>query len=93
MLLGLMLAAPLDGIILLQTGYFFTNYQRLFQSLEAVTLSIILMFLHYFSDKLSTKVLVSQPEAVFITALIVTTGRINNSGGLGAFHLDDTVLV
>ena len=51
------------------------------------------MFLHYFSDKLSMKVLVSQPEAMFITALIVTTGRINNSGGLGAFHLDDTVLV
>ena len=89
-----MLAAPLDGIILLQAGYFFTNYQRLFQSLEAVNNTHVPALLQRQAQYESFSKSTGSNDVRYRTdCSIDTTGRINNSGGLGAFHIDGVVLV
>ena len=93
MLLGLMLAAPLNGIILFQAWYFFANFQRLYRSSEAFDHTHVLSShqrqAQYESFSGSTKSNVYYPT----DRPIDPTGRINNSGGLDAFRLDGTVLV
>ena len=89
-----MLAAPLDGVILLQAGYFFTNYQRLFQSLEAVdNIHVPALLQRQTQFENFSKSAGSNDVHYRTDCSIDTTGRINNSGGLGAFHLDGIVLV